>query len=157
MTMPGLDILPAVWPPDPLGEPGWYRGVTLRRIFAYWVDFWILALILVLMHFTLGILTVASLGLLLPLHLLVVPLLVALLYHSLTMSGPFSATVGMRLFGLRVYSQTGGKPTLPQAILHSGLFYLTLCFGFWPLLFALFNRQRRTLHDFAAGLLVLRD
>lgn len=158
MPLPGLDLSGAAsdWPPDPYQQPQWYRGVTTARVFAYLVDAFIIGLILLGLHLTLGILTIASLGLLFPLHLLVVPLAVALLYHSLTMAGPFSSTIGMRLFGLRVYGVDGRRPSLPQTLLHSGLFYFTIGLAGWPLLFALFEPRRRTLHDLLSGLVVMR-
>jgi uncharacterized RDD family membrane protein YckC len=156
MALPGLNLDAAPWPPDPLSQPQWYRGVTLSRVFAYMIDACIIFLILVLMHFTLGILTIASLGLLFPLHLLVLPLAIAILYHSLTMSSSASATFGMRMMGLRVYTERGEAPGLPQTLLHSSLFYITIGFGGWLLLFALFNSRRRTLHDFLSGMMVLR-
>ena len=156
MVLPGLNLDATPWPPDPLAQPQWYRGVTLSRVFAYMIDAWIILMILVLMHFTLGILTIASFGLLFPLHLLVVPMAVAILYHSLTMASSASATFGMRMMGLRVYTDQGGAPRLPQTLLHSALFYITLGLGGWLLLFALFNARRRTLHDFLSAMLVLR-
>lgn len=157
MAFPDLSLSPGLWPPDPLAEPHWYRGVTLRRMFAYGIDLVMLFLIVVAIHLMLGILTVASLGLLFPLHLLVVPLGVALLYHSLQLAGSSAATVGMRLMGLKAHRLEGGAPTLPQTLVHTLLFYASLGMGAGILLlFALFNSQRRTLHDYLSGLLILR-
>lgn len=159
MPLPGLDLSGSlVWPPDPYEQPHYYRGVTRRRIFAYLSDVIVIGLIVTVLHLALGVLTIASLGLLFPFHLLVIPLAVALLYHSLTMAGRSSATFGMRLFGLRVYTESdGGRPTLPQTFVHSGLFYLSWSFGGLLLLFALFESRRRTLHDLLSGLVVLRE
>lgn len=145
----------ASWPPDPLQFPESYRGVTSRRVFAYFLDFWILLFILAVLYFGVGLLTVMSLGLLSPLHLLLVP--VPLLYHSLQMSGPYAATLGMRAFGLEGWSVDGGRPDLLQALVHAICFYLTLApFAGLLLLVALFNPGRRTLHDFAARIVILR-
>ncbi|HVI52992.1 MAG TPA: RDD family protein [Candidatus Sulfotelmatobacter sp.] len=157
MAFPDLNLSPGLWPPDPLAEPQWYYGVTLRRMFAYGIDLVVLFIIIAAIHLMLGILTVASLGLLFPLHLLVVPLGVALLYHSLQLAGPSAATIGMRLMDLRAHRQEGGAPTLPQTLVHTVIFYGTLGLGAGILLlFALFNPQRRTIHDFLSGILILR-
>jgi uncharacterized RDD family membrane protein YckC len=146
------------WPPDPSSRPNAYRGVTLRRILAYLIDGWIIFLILLGVHLLLAMLTVVTLGLFWPLHILVVPLAVALPYHSLQTSSSAAATLGMRLFGLKVHSVLGGRPSLGQALVHTVCFYLTLGLsGGLLLLFALFNRERRTLHDLVAGLVVLRQ
>jgi len=157
MALPGLNLSPGLWPPDPLTEPHWYRSITLRRTMAYFIDFWVLCIIVMAIHLMLGILTIASLGLLFPLHFLVVPLAVALCYHSLLLAGPSAATIGMRLMELKAHRQNGGAPTLPQTFLHTALFYGTLGFSAGILLvIALFNPQRRTVHDFLSGILILR-
>lgn len=159
MPLPELSLTASHtgWPPDPLVDPAAYRGVTLRRMAAYVVDAWIIFLILVVLHFGLAVVTALTFGLLWPLHLLVVPLVVALAYHSLQIGGPASATIGMRLFGLRVYSILGGRPTMAQAIITTVCFYGSVgVSGGLLLLVALFNPRRRTLHDFLAGTVVLR-
>ena len=144
------------WPPDPIASPWYYHGVTWRRVVAYWIDLLIILLILVGLHLIAAVLTVMSLGLLWPLHVLVVPLLVALAYHSLQIAG-IGATLGMRIFGLRAHSVLGGAVNLPQAVIHTLCFYgsvmVTSCL---VLLLALFNARRRTLHDLLAGVVVLR-
>jgi uncharacterized RDD family membrane protein YckC len=162
MPLPNLVLSPSPlggWPPDPLAQPAAYRDVTLLRMLAYAVDVLIIALIGVTITLALWLLTLLTLGLLWPLHFLLAPLLVVLplLYHSLQIGGPWAATIGMRVFGLKVWNMTGGPPTLAQALVQSAGFYATLAFfGGVLLLFALFNPQRRALHDFLAGTIVLR-
>ena len=161
MPLPELDLPHQTggWPPDPLGAPAYYRDITARRIVAYVVDAWMIALILGGIYLLLLMATAATFGLLLFLHPLLAPLpvLVALAYHSLQTAGPHGATLGMRLCGLRVYDLDGGAPTLPRTLLHTACFYGTLVpSGGLLLLIALFNPLRRTLHDMAAGLVVLR-
>jgi uncharacterized RDD family membrane protein YckC len=146
------------WPPDPLLFPGPYIGVTWRRWVAYCIDFWIIFLVLVAIHSALFAVTILSFGLLWPLHLLVVPIAIALLYHILQMASPAAATFGMRLFGLRAWRMDGGRPSLAQAIIHTLCLYLTLGFsGGILMLVALFNARRRTIHDFLADIVIVRD
>ena len=63
----------------------------------------------------------------------------------------------MRAFGLQMHSWNGERPVFLQALAHAALFYLTVgATASLILLFALFNRRRRTLHDVLAGMLMLR-
>jgi len=162
MPPPNLVLSPSPldgWPPDPLTRPEYYRDVTLLRMLAYAIDVLIIALIGGLLTLTLWLLTLLTLGLLWPLHFLLAPFLVALplLYHGLQIGGPGAATIGMRVFGLKVWNITGGSPTLAQALVQTAGFYATLAFfGGLLLLVALFNPQRRALHDFLAGTIILR-
>jgi len=99
---------------------------------------------------------VLSFGLLLPL----VPLLVGLIpvaYHALQVGGHHHATFGMRVFDLEVKTWTGGQPDVWQGFLMAALFYATLAITCsLILLVAVFNDRRRTLHDYLAGVVVVR-
>lgn len=158
MALPELVLQIPDWPPDPILNAERYRGVTLRRILAYLIDAAILGLLLIGGHALLAVLTVMSFGLLWPLHALFLPIVVALAYHSLLIGGPGAATIGMRIAGIRVHTMLGGRPSLLQAFVQTVCFYLTTGFsGGILLLVALFNPRRRTLHDYLAGTLILRD
>lgn len=157
----GFTVLPpdaAGWPPDPIAAPQYYAAVTLRRVCAYVLDAMIIAMILLVLHLALTIVTVITFGLLAPLQFLVVPLALALAYHILQIASPVSATIGMRLFGLRAWSVLGGRPTGIQAIVHGFCFYGSMSVtGGLIALVALFNPRRQTLHDMLAGIVVLRE
>ncbi len=126
-------------PPEPFAAPECYRGVLVRRVFAYWVDLLCIGLLIALawVLFILG--------------------LIPVLYHTLSIGGPRSATPGMRLTGVEVRSWTGERPSYLQAFVQTVLFYVTV-YPTWSLvlLIALFNERRRTLHDMLAGTLVVR-
>jgi uncharacterized RDD family membrane protein YckC len=143
-------------PPEPFDAPGYYRGILARRVFAYWVDLFCIALLVTLAWLVLWLLAIASLGLLSPLLLLLG--LIPVLYHTLSIGGPHSATPGMRLTGVEVRSWTGARPSYLQAFVQTILFYVTV-YPTWSLvlLVALFNERRRTLHDILAGTLVIRQ
>ena len=143
-------------PPEPFDAPGYYRGILARRVFAYWVDLFCIALLVALAWLVLWLLAIASLGLLSPLLLLLG--LIPVLYHTLSIGGPHSATPGMRLTGVEVRSWTGERPSYLQAFVQTILFYVTV-YPTWSLvlLVALFNERRRTLHDILAGTLVIRQ
>jgi uncharacterized RDD family membrane protein YckC len=102
------------------------------------------------------VLWVLSLGLLGPLLWLLLGL-IPLAYHTLLLSGPRSATVGMQLFDLELRSVTGERPGFLQALAQTALFYLTVgATCSLVLLVALLNRHKRTLHDLLAGTVVVR-
>ncbi|MFI4987924.1 MAG: RDD family protein [Alphaproteobacteria bacterium] len=147
--------------PDPLDHPEYYAGVILRRILAHLLDlFLIIVLILALgvFFFMLGVLSFGVLWL----PLLVVSPLATLAYDALQVGGRHSATLGMRAFGLEVRNWSGGRPDLPQALVRAmlfwGLSYMTATLLMWLVLgFALFNAQRRCLHDYLSGTVVIRN
>lgn len=157
----GATILPPLatgWPPDPLTQPHYYHGVTSRRILAYLLDLAIIAMVLLILHLAIGMVALLTFGLLWFLHLLALPLVVALAYHIVQIASPSAATIGMRLFGLRAWSVLGNRPRGFQAVLHSVCFYGSMAVtGGLIALVALFNRRRQTLHDMLAGIVVLRE
>jgi uncharacterized RDD family membrane protein YckC len=142
---------------DPFGNPSRFEGLLWRRAAAYVVDLGILLLLLALYYMALAILSVATLGLLTPLLILVGSVIPAA-YHTLTIGGPASATVGMRVFKVQVRTWAGGKPGYLQALLHTVVFYLSLSLTsglilLWPL----FSNRRRCLHDLLCGTVVVRN
>jgi uncharacterized RDD family membrane protein YckC len=142
--------------PDPDVFPDLYEGVVWRRVLAYLLDLVFIAVIAVGIGAVFVVLTLLSLGLLAPV-LWFSWGLVPLAYHTLLLSGPHSATFGMRCFDVELRSVTGERPSFVQALLQTALFYITISLtGSLILLVALFNRRRRTLHDFLAGTLVVR-
>lgn len=146
---PGLDM-------DPLRHPDLFGGITLKRIFAYGIDLLVIAVLVTVVWLATGLLGVLSFGLLLPLQALAVVLL-PLAYHTMLIAGPASATLGMRLLGIQVVNAADGAPpsSLQALILTVAFFGSVALTGFLVLIIALFNTQRRTLHDFLAGTVVI--
>lgn len=140
---------------DPFDDAA-FDGVAWRRILAYLIDLLILLGILGLYKIALGLLTVISFGLLTPI-LVLIGMAIPVAYHTLTIGGPTSSTVGMRMLDLRVSVWNGGKPGYLQALLHTAAFYVTtgLTAGL-ILLWALFNNRQRCLHDILCGTVVHR-
>lgn len=155
-----LSPTPPDWA-DPWKHPDLFRGITMRRIFAYLVDLVVVGVLAAAVWFGFGVLGLLSLGLLLPLQALAVAL-TPLAYHSLLIASPASATLGMRLLGIHVASlkdySGSGRPTLFQAMIQTVAFYGSVAFtSFLVLAVALFNPRRRTLHDWLAGTMVVND
>ncbi len=143
--------------PDPIAFPQYYAGVVAKRVLAYLVDVVLIALMWAVLWVLVSALTVMSLGLLGPLlwpSLALVPLA----YHSLLIGGEQSATIGMRLFGIEVRTWDGRRPGYLQAALVTIVFYVSVALTGWlVLVVALFNNQRRTLHDYLCGTIVIND
>lgn len=141
---------------DPLLHPELYEGVALRRTAAFCVD-------MVLIGVILGIAWIAALFVLVASFFLIsIPmaigsLLFVVLYDVLTIGGPSAATPGMRVFGLKVITWTGGRPDNLQAFLMSALFWAIHFFtGCLIAAVALLNPRWRCAHDFLAGTVVVR-
>ena len=142
--------------PDPAALPEAYEGVLWRRTLAYFVDLCVIGVIAVCCWIAFAVLWVLSFGLLGPV-LWFLSALIPLAYHTLLLSGPRSATIGMRLFDLELRSVTGERPGFLQALIQTAMFYITVGLTCsLILLFALLNRHKRTLHDMLAGTVMVR-
>src|SRR5215475_15634118 len=142
--------------PDPAALPEAYEGVLWRRTLAYFVDLCCIAVLAILVWILFAVLWVLSFGLLGPVLWFLFGL-IPLAYHTLLLSGPWSATIGMRLFDVELRSITGERPGFLQALAQTALFYLTIGLTCSLILLVVFlNRHRRTLHDLLTGTLVVR-
>lgn len=142
--------------PDPAAYPELFEGVLWRRAFAYLIDLFCIAAIMIAAIVPFVMLSVMSLGLLAP-GLWFIFGLIPLAYHTLLVSSPWAATLGMRVFDIQLRSWNGERPIFLQALAHAALFYLTIALtGTLILLIALLNRRKRTLHDMLTGMLMVR-
>jgi len=131
------------------------RGVPSRRVWAWLVDLVLLGALAGIAWCVLLLFGLLTLGLGLPL-LGLLPL-IPLVYTVAFVIGPLAATPGQALFGLRVVRDEDlGSPTLPQALIWTIGFYVTMAAGAIWLVFALLTVRRRTLHDIVSGLVVVR-
>lgn len=130
-------------------------GVVARRCLAWLFDFALICVLFVPVFLLLTLFGLLTLGLgfgamaLLP----VMPLL----YHFLSLLRTSSATPGQALMGLTVRRDADlGPPTGLQALIFTVVFYVTMATSGLLLLIAMFTVRRRTLHDLASGLVVVR-
>jgi uncharacterized RDD family membrane protein YckC len=72
-------------------------------------------------------------------------------------SGPRRGTIGMRMFGVELRQLDGGTAPFVVAAVHAVFFYVTISV-LTPLVLLVgpFNRERRLVHDFLAGLIAVR-
>ena len=131
-------------------------GVRTRRVFAFLLDYLIVALLLIpfaILVFLLGILT---LGLGWSLFAILGPA-VALLYVWNTLGGPNQATTGMRMMGIRLDRLDGRPVDGMLAVVHSVLFLAgNVVLTPLILLATLFTDRKRTVHDLLLGTVVTR-
>jgi uncharacterized RDD family membrane protein YckC len=142
--------------PDPATLPEAYDGVIWRRTLAYFIDLCCIGVLAVLLWIIFAVLWLVSFGLLGPVLWFLFGL-IPLAYHTLLLSGRRSATWGMRCFDVELRSVTGERPGFLQALAQTALFYITVgATCSLILLFVLFNRRKRTLHDLLAGTVLVR-
>src|SRR5215467_15573545 len=142
--------------PDPAALPEAYEGVLWRRTLGYFVDLCVIGMLAAVVWVVFAVLWLLSFGLLGPVLWFLFGL-IPLAYHTLLLSGRWSATIGMRLFDVELRSVTGERPGFLQALIQTALFYLTVAATCsLILLLVLFNRHKRTLHDMLAGTVVVR-
>ncbi len=132
------------------------EGVMFRRIWAWLIDFLLVAGIVAMLWVVLVGFGLLTLGLGLPL-LGLLPI-VPLAYHILFVAGARSATPGQTMMDLVVRrDQDLGRPSLLQAILFTAGLWLTLGAGVIWLAAALLTTRNRTLHDLVSGVVVVRS
>ena len=153
-----IDIKPHAY--DPATQPEFFDGVLARRVVAFIVDFIIIAVPVVLAAmfiFAFGIITL-GLGFALYWLLPAATVIWALFYFGITLGGPNSATIGMRLMDLEMRTWYGAPAYFVLGAVHAIAFWFTVSF-FTPfvLLVAFFNEPRRLLHDILLGTVVINN
>jgi uncharacterized RDD family membrane protein YckC len=140
---------------DGLRDPALFEGILSRRLTAYFIDVFLLMIVIAVGWVILGTLTVLSFGLLGPLSVAAMFLL-PLAYHSYFIAKS-AATPGMKMMDVMVVTLDGRSPDSMAAILQTVLFYLSISVTVWlVLLVVLFTDRNRALHDILAGTLMVR-
>ncbi|PTW61312.1 putative RDD family membrane protein YckC [Breoghania corrubedonensis] len=137
----------ALYDRDPLEHMALFEGVRTKRIFAFMIDVIAIAILTFMAGIAVFFLGIFTLGL----GWLAYAFLwqgVAILYSAFTLGGPFSATPGMRAFGIELRLVDGRRPTPLLAIAHVVLFWVSFTM-ITPLvlLVSLFSNKKRLLHD----------
>lgn len=133
-----------------------FRGVRTRRIVAFIIDYFLIALLLIPVGLLVFVLGVFTLGLGWFLFGILGPL-TALCYVAMTLGGRHQSTLGMRMMGLRLERLDGKRVDPILAILHTVLFWAgNAILTPLILLASLFLSYKRTLHDLLLGTVVTR-
>jgi uncharacterized RDD family membrane protein YckC len=82
----------------------------------------------------------------------------AVVYFGVTLGGPSSATIGMRVMDLEMRTWYGAPAYFVLGAVHAIGFWFTVSF-FTPfiLLVPFFNQRRRLLHDILLGTVVINN
>lgn len=140
---------------DPVTEPDLYDGVLAKRVVAFFIDAFVVVVLMIpaaLMVFVLGFVTLGLAWLLFPALFAIV----ALAYIALTLGGPASATVGMRLTGVEMRTWNGQKMFPLLAVMHALVFWFSVGL-LTPLVLVvgLLTRRKQLLHDLLLGVVAL--
>ena len=153
-----FDVRPHAY--DPIMQPELFDGVLARRVIAFIIDFFIIAVPVVfaaMFIFAFGIIT---LGLGFALYWLLSPATVvwALAYYGVTLGGPASATIGMRVMDLEMRTWYGAPAYFVLGAVHAVVYWITISF-LTPLilLVGFFNDRKRLLHDMVVGTVVINN
>ncbi len=142
---------------DRLADARLYDGVRTRRVFAFILDYILVALLMVPFGAVVAVLGLLTFGLGWMLFGILFPV-VAILYIWMTLGGPEQATVGMRMMGVKLERLDGRSVDGILAVVHSVLFWAANAI-LTPLvlLATLFIDRKRTLHDLLLGTVVVRS
>jgi uncharacterized RDD family membrane protein YckC len=153
-----IDIKPHAY--DPATQPELFDGVLARRFIAFVIDFIVIAVPVVLAAMFIFAFGIVTLGLGFALYWLLPSATViwAIVYFGVTLGGPTSATIGMRVMDLEMRTWYGAPAYFVLGAVHAIAFWFTVSF-FTPfvLLVAFFNERRRLLHDILLGTVIINN
>jgi uncharacterized RDD family membrane protein YckC len=150
------------WKPhafDPAANPELFDGVLARRVIAFFIDVFILAVPVVLLSMFILVFGLITFGLGWMLFWLLSPLTViwAILYYGVTL-GSRSATIGMRVMDLEMRTWYGAPVYFLLGAMHAILYWVTVSFLTpFVLLVGLLNSRHRLLHDMLLGVVVINN
>ena len=153
-----IDVKPHAY--DPVTNPELFDGVLARRVIAFIIDFIIIAIPILFAAMFIFAFGVVTLGLAWALYWLLPPASViwALVYFGLTIGGPRSASIGMRVMDIELRTWYGAPGYFLLGAVHAIAFWFTVSF-FTPfvLLVCFFNPRRRLLNDILLGTVIINN
>ena len=130
-------------------------GLLTRRVFAWFVDLFLLGILFKTFWLMMAAFTVLTFGFGAPLFALLAFL--PTLYGFISLMTPMQASPGQALFGLIVVRDADlGPPTPLQALVYIIGYTITMMLGVIWTFVAVLSSRHRTLHDMLSGLLVVR-
>jgi uncharacterized RDD family membrane protein YckC len=143
---------------DPDLQPELFRGVSTRRVFAFFIDLLVIAVPVILGYIFIFVFGLITLTLGWALFWLAWPASViwAIVYYGACIGGPSSATLGMRVMDLELRTWYGAPGYFVLGAMHAVLFWVSVSFlSPFVVLVGLFNGRRRLLHDIVLGTVVI--
>lgn len=153
-----MDIKPHAY--DPAISPELFEGVLARRVLAFFIDFIVIAIPLLLAAMFIFAFGIVTLGLGWALYWLLPPASViwALVYFGVTLGGPRSATIGMRVMDLEMRTWYGTPAYFVLGAVHAIAFWISVsALTPFVLLVPFFNRRKRLLHDIVLGTVIINN
>jgi uncharacterized RDD family membrane protein YckC len=153
-----MDIKPHAF--DPALNPELFEGVLARRIIAFFIDFIVIAIPVVLAAMFVFVFGIVTLTIGWALYWLLPPASViwAIVYFGMTLGGPRSATIGMRMLDLEMRTWYGAPAYFVLGAVHAIGFWLSVsALTPFVLLVAFFNQRRRLLHDIVLGTVIINS
>jgi uncharacterized RDD family membrane protein YckC len=153
-----MDIKPHAY--DPVTNPELFEGVLARRVIAFFIDFVVISVPVVLAAMFIFVFGIVTLSLGWALYWLLPPasVLWAIVYFGLTLGGKNSATIGMRVMDLEMRTWYGAPAYFVLGAVHAIGFWLSVS-ALTPLILLVpfFNQRRRLLHDIALGTVIINN
>ena len=153
-----MDIKPHAYDPDL--NPELFDGMLARRVLAFFIDFIVIAIPVVLAAMFIFAFGIVTLGFGWALYWLLPPASViwAIAYFGASLGGPRSATIGMRVMELEMRTWYGAPAYFVLGAVHAIAFWFSVS-ALTPfiLLVAFFNQRRRLLHDIVLGTVVINN
>ena len=153
-----MDIKPHAY--DPALNPELFEGVLARRVIAFFIDFVVIAIPVVLAAMFIFVFGIVTLTLGWSLYWLLPPASViwAIVYFGASVGGVRSATIGMRIMDLEMRTWYGAPAYFVLGAVHAIGFWLSVS-TLTPLilLVAFFNQRRRLLHDIVLGTVIVNN
>jgi uncharacterized RDD family membrane protein YckC len=145
---------------DPIIHPELFEGVLARRVIAFVIDVFIITIPVIFAGMFIFLFGLVTLGLGWALFWLLGPgsVIWALCYYGMTLGGPASATIGMRLVDLEMRTWYGGPCYFLLGAVHAIAFWVSFS-ALTPLVLVvgLLNERRRLLHDLLLGTVVINN
>jgi uncharacterized RDD family membrane protein YckC len=153
-----IDIKPHAY--DPVTNPELFEGVLPRRVVAFIIDFIVIAVPVVLAAMFVFAFGVVTLGLAWVLYWFLPPgaVIWAIVYFGVTLDGPRSGTIGMRVMDLEMRTWYGAPAYFVLGAVHAIVFWLSVStLTPFILLVCFFNQRGRLLHDILLGTVVINN
>jgi uncharacterized RDD family membrane protein YckC len=145
---------------DPALNPELFEGVLPRRLVAFAIDLVIIMVpagLAAIFIFFLGLVTFFLGWALFPL-LYPATIIWALIYFGMTLGGPESATVGMRIMDIEMRTWYGAPAYFVLGAVHAIAFWITVSvLTPFIVVVGLLNERRRLLHDILIGTVVINN
>ncbi len=145
---------------DPIANPELFEGVLSRRVIAFVIDVFIIAVPVLFAAIFIFMFGLVTLGIGWALYWLLSPATViwAIFYYGLTFGSPASATIGMRVMDLEMRTWYGSPAYFVLGAVHAVIYWISVSV-LTPLilLVGFFNERRRLLHDILIGTVVINN